>query len=173
MAQFTTDISDLLGNLHSSIDSIHRSMHQLSDSSSHDAEIARLEEACEKRVAALRGYHEGLKKQIVEKRRMEDKEIVEARMKEEKEILERRTREDEERKTRVEREEQQREREIREQHEKSEKEREENEKLVVSSAEEEIEKLEGQMRKRWDEGQQRVRELDEKRKVRYPFLYGI
>ena len=168
MSQITTDISDLLVHLNVSVDSMHRSMRELSDPSSHDAEVARLEDEREKKVAALRGQHDGIRKQIEERRRREIEEVNERRSKEEREIAERRRREDEERRRKVEAEEKQREKETREEDVRRETEREELERSVTRSADEEIARVEGEMRRRWEEGRVRVRELDEKRKVSCP-----
>ena len=159
------DVAGLMVHLHESVDSIHRAMLALSDTSAHDAEIAKLEEECERMVEELRGKHEGLKRQAEERRRREEEEIREKRVREELEIMERRKREDEERRRRLEREEQQREMEMKEEDERREREREEGERGAKRGAEEKIERLDGEMRRRWEEGRARVRELDEKRKV--------
>jgi hypothetical protein len=159
------DVADLMVHLHESVDSIHRSMHALTDTSAHDAEVARLEEMCELRVQEHRGRHEELRNQIEERRQKEEEEIKGRRLREELEIMERRRREDEERRRRLEREEQQREREKMEEDERRSREREEGERDVKKVTEEEIERLEVEMRKRWEQGRARVRELDEKRKV--------
>ena len=169
MALITTDISDLLVHLHTGVDSMHRTMKELSDPSSHDAEVARLEEECERKVSALRVHHDGMRKQIEERRRREGVELAEKRVQEEKEIAERRRREDEERRRRIEVEEEKRERERREENETREREREECERGVMRSAEEDIGRLEGEMRRRWEEGREKVRELDKKRKVSCSF----
>jgi hypothetical protein len=170
MEHTTTDISDLLVHLHPSIDSIHCAMRELSDASSRDAEVARVEEACAARISLLRGQHDGVRRKIEERRRREGQEIAERRAREEREVAEKRRREDEERRRRVEAEERQREREATEEDERREREREEGERGVVMGAEEEIDKAEGEMRRRWEEGRKRVRELDEKSKVTVEFL---
>jgi hypothetical protein len=79
--------------------------------------------------------------------------------------VERRKREDEERRARRERERIEWEEIIREEDAKREREREESERAAVRTHEDEIERLEAEMQRKWEEGRGRVKELDEKRKV--------
>jgi hypothetical protein len=166
MALLTTDISDILNHLNLSVDAMHRSMQEMCDPELHHTRISKLQKECERTIFALRNQHETTTKRAEEARWAKQSEIAEKRKKEEEVIAARRRKEDEERGKRIEEEEILREKEIREEDERTEKEKVDNERRVTTNAQEQINRLEGEIRKRWEEGRVKVRVLDDKRKVR-------
>jgi hypothetical protein len=159
------DVKDLVVHLHSNIESIQRAIQDITDTSSHDNEVSRLEGVCEERIVSLRAKHEEQKREIADRRRTEEAQLAEKRKREEDELMERRRREDEERRAKFDREKREREEVLRGEDLKREREKVENERGLRESAEGEIERLEREMEQRWEEGQLKVRELDEQRKV--------
>jgi cell division protein FtsB len=52
------DVADLVVQMHSNIDSIHQCVQTLSDTASHDAEMEKLEQERESRIAEIQSKHE-------------------------------------------------------------------------------------------------------------------
>ncbi|CZR67830.1 uncharacterized protein PAC_17729 [Phialocephala subalpina] len=172
----SSKVADLVTLLHTNIDSIHACINSLSDTTSHDAELERLEQEREEKIAALRQQHDEAVKALADqrqkeaeeleaKRKQEQADLEEQRRIEYEELMARRRKEDEERKARMEAEEAERERLKKEEDERREKEKEESERTLAEKVEAELEKLEDEMERKVEEGKKALRDLDEKRKA--------
>lgn len=159
------DVSDLVVQMHSNIDSIHQVVQTLSSTASHDTEMERLEKEREEKIAEVKAKHEAELQYLVAQRDLEERELAEQRKREEEELLEKRRREDEERRARVAEEEEERKRVKEQDDEKRRVEMEERERSLRDSAEAELERLEDEFEQQVEEGKKKLAELDEKRRV--------
>lgn len=168
-------VADLVTDLHSNIDSIHKCIKSLSNTS-HEAEIERLEHQGEVKIEALRKKHEAEAAKLdaerraeedalVEKRRKDEEVLVEKRRQEEEEIARKRKFEDEERKSQIEAEERVRFERKKMEDQKRASEMEERTRAVQEQIEREIERLEDEMERRVEEGKKMLLVLDDQRKA--------
>jgi hypothetical protein len=158
------EVSELMAHLHQNIDSLHATLSSLSDTSTHEAAVSKLEAEREARLESLTQKHKVELKYIADLRKTVQDNILLKRKQEEEEILERRRKEDEERRVRIEKEEEEREKLVKKADERMEKERVEKERVLVGDVEAEIERLEEEMERKVEEGRRRVQELDGRRK---------
>ncbi|KAK2623521.1 hypothetical protein QTJ16_007075 [Diplocarpon rosae] len=173
--QTSSTVTALVSKLHANIDSIHACIASLSDTAKHDAELERLSDKRETKLAVLHAtYRASLTELItrrekerrdIEDRRQKDKEDLEAERKRELEdLMERRRREDEDREQQFRKEETAREEVQKEEDEQMQSEREKKEKELTEDVEVEMERLEDEIERIVEEGKVRLRGLDEERK---------
>ena len=158
------EVSELMAHLYENIDSLHATLSSLSDTSTHEAAVSKLEAEREARLQSLTQKHKVELKYLADLRKKVQDNILLKRKQEEEEIQERRRKEDEERRVRIEKEEQERGEQEKEADERMEKERVEKERVLVGDVEAEIERLEEEMERKVEEGRRRVQELDGRRK---------
>ncbi|RDL39928.1 uncharacterized protein BP5553_04268 [Venustampulla echinocandica] len=165
MAVETSSVADLVVQLHSNIDSIHKCVESLSDTKGHDELMEQLETQREAELEALRTKHENDAQELAVQRAKLQQELEDQRRREEEELIERRRREDEERRANIEREEEARRRVAAEEDGLRKLHLEEEQKTLHMSVEEKLEQLDDEMEKKVEDGKRMLQELDEKRKA--------
>ncbi|ESZ92862.1 hypothetical protein SBOR_6770 [Sclerotinia borealis F-4128] len=157
-------VADLVTNLHSNIDEIHKTIALISDTSDHDAEITRLEKERDEQLQQLKMAHEIATKEDQDARVKQEQKIEEEIKREEAEITARRRREDEERNLTIENAVNGREKARQEEEEKRKAEFESKHKGLEDGVDEEMEKLEDELEKRMSHGQKALESLDAARR---------
>ncbi|KAJ8067714.1 hypothetical protein OCU04_003319 [Sclerotinia nivalis] len=157
-------VADLVTELHSNIEEIHKTIALINDTSDHDAEITRLEKERDEQLQQLKMAHETATKEAEDARLKLEQEIEEEIQKEEQEIAERRKREDEERELRIENAMKEREKVRQEEEEKRKAEFESQHKGVEDGIDEEMERLEDELERRMTYGQKALEDLDAARR---------
>jgi hypothetical protein len=169
-------IAELVANLHSNLDSIHKCIESLSNTHTHDEEMESLEQELEAQISSIRQKFQAeaaeLERQrqaeedeLAEKRRRGKETLIAQRMKEEEEIAARRKREDDERKMKFEEEEWERLERKKQEDTKREIEAEERKKQVQEQIEQELERLENEMERKISEGKQILEGLNQTRRA--------
>ncbi|TEY73299.1 hypothetical protein BOTCAL_0080g00270 [Botryotinia calthae] len=157
-------VADLVTKLHSNIDEIHKTIALISDTSSHDAEITRLERDRDEQLQQLKMAHEIAMKAGEDARLKQEQEIEEQIKREEEEIIERRKREDEERKLRIQNAVKEREKVRQEEEEKRKAEFQSQHKEVEDGIDEKMERLEDELEQQMIDGQKSLESLDSARR---------
>lgn len=157
-------VADLVTDLHTNIDSIHKCIESLSDIS-HEKEVERLEREREAQIDAIRQkiQQEGVELEC--QRKVEEATLAARRKEEEEVITARRKKEDDERRRKIEEEEYERLQRKRYQDELRGREAEERKRAVQEQIEKQLDALEDEIDRRVDEGRRMLMSLDQQRRA--------